>query len=330
MPTDSALVLATQDGICRLPITPDGRLGTLDRQLESVALEAICRDVVGTLYTGDGKGQIYRCEGGQTWLKVYKRFPKSRGLWSLVAHPVRAAELYAGLEPVALWVSRDGGISWEELKALREHPSSNQWRFYEPAKPHIRAISFDQPGKQLFIGIEEGGMLMSRNDGESFEDCSGDADRDLHAIYVDAVSPIHLLVATGDGLYQSHSSGQRWIRSNDGLDRSYVVPIVQLPYAQDVFCVGAANQSPSKWRLRGADAAIYRSDNGGKCWVVSDGPFPLRGMVSSIVVVPDHEGLLFAGTTDGVILHSSDEGKTWRTVVENLPRVEEMVVASSP
>ena len=326
MSSDRILVLATQDGICRIPFQSDGQLGKLNRTLRGIAFEAVCQDASGTLYAGSDEGRVFRSEDGQKWNEVFSGFPNSRGLWTLAAHPVRPREIYAGLEPVAVWISWDGGEHWDELSALRKHPASKQWHFYEPMKPHIRTIAFNRDGTRLHVGIEEGGNLISSDGGKSFEDRSGGADPDVHTIQLAHADPNLVFVMTGDGLYRSRSAGIRWERMGNGLDRSYVVPLVMLAADAKGLCVGAAANTPGKWRSKGADAAIYRSEDWGGTWKMADGPFPLRGMVASIIIDPADRTHLFAGTNDGLLLESSDLGRAWAMTSMKLPRIEEMMI----
>lgn len=244
-----------------------------------------------------------------------------RCLWPSLLRP---GELYAGLEAVALWISRDSGEHWEELTALRGHPAAAQWHFFEPMKPHVRAMAFDQRGERLYIGIEEGGVLVSRDGGRSFEDRSHGVDADVHAIQVAPGRPDLLFAMTGGGLFRSQDGGQQWERLTAGLDRWYLIPLIVV--SSRVLCVGAGNTPPPAWRTRGADAAIYRSQDGGTTWRLATGPFPLRGMLSAMAAVPGHPDRVFASTTDGVLLRSWDGGQHWTMAAEHLPKIEEMVI----
>lgn len=326
MASKRSLILATPEGIGRLPIRPDGSPGPLEQALKEEALEAVCQDAAGTLFAGSDGGKIYRSENrGRDWNKVSEGFPKSRGLWTLTAHPLRAGELYAGLEPVSLWVSRDGGRTWEELEALRRHPSAKRWHFYEPSKPHIRAVSFDARGKRLYVGIEVGGVLSSRDGGKSFEDVSRGADEDVHGIQVAADDEDLLFAMTGDGLYRSPDGGKNWKKLGRGLGGWYLVPLAFAGGDPNFPCAGAGN-APPPWQDRSAEAAIYLSRDGGKTWTGAEGPFPLRGMLSAILPDAEDPSRLFAATTDGTLLVSRDGAAHWHIAVRDLPRVEEMVL----
>jgi photosystem II stability/assembly factor-like uncharacterized protein len=326
MSSDRILVLATQDGMISIPVRPEGKVGDVQRPLRGTAFEAVCQDASGTFFAGSDEGRIFQSESGEKWEEIYGGFPGSRGLWALAAHPVRPKELYAGLEPASVWISWKEGREWEELSALRKHPASKNWRFYEPMKPHIRDITFNRDGTQLHVGIEEGGNLVSGDGGESFEDRTPGSDPDVHTIEVSHADANLIFLMTGGGLFRSRTGGKRWERMDQGLDRSYVVPLALLHADAKVLCVGAAGRTPGSWASTGADAAVYRSEDWGGSWKIAEGPFPLKGMIASIVIDPDNRARLFAGTNDGLLLTSADEGKSWTTVLKELPRIEEMAV----
>ncbi len=249
-----------------------------------------------------------------------------RGLWALAAHPARAGELYAGMEPASLWISRDEGHAWEELQALRKNPAAKKWHFYEPAKPHVRAIGLDAAGDWLYVGIEVGGVLVSTDGGKSFEERNDGVDSDIHTIRVVPADPLVVFAMTGGGLYRSRDAGVRWEKLECGLERWYFVPLSMIGDDGKRLCVGAANEPPP-WQSGGADAAIYISRDGGDRWTLARGPFPLDGMVSAIVTDPAEPSRSFAATTDGVLLRSADGGENWEKAAEGLPRIEEMVIS---
>lgn len=74
---------------------------------------------------------------GRTWSEPERhsiRFPEDSGralkqIWQII--PGRAAEpdtLYCGVEPAALFESRDGGESWEPNRGLLNHEHQPRWQ----------------------------------------------------------------------------------------------------------------------------------------------------------------------------------------------------------
>ena len=309
MASERILITATQDGILSFLVQSDGQVQKLDSVLKGIALEAVCQGSSGTFYAGADDGRIFESEEGEKWNQVSDGFPSARGLWTLAAHPVRPNEIYAGLEPVSVWISWDGGRKWEELPALRNHPASKQWRFYDPTKPHIRAIAFNRDGTRLHVGIEEGGTLISGDGGNSFEDRTAGVDPDVHTIELSHADPDLVFAMTGDGIFRSRNAGQHWERMDNGLDRSYVVPLALLHSDAKVLCVGAAGNTPGKWGSEGADSAIYRSEDWGGSWKMSEGPFPVKGMVASMVIDPGNRERIWACCSS--LPMKGSPGKRW-------------------
>jgi len=74
--------------------------------------------------------------------------------------------VYAGTKPAGLFVSSDGGQSWDELIGFKRIPW--RWLWFSPAeKPFIGyvqaiAISPSDPG-HLMVGIEAGATVLSRD-----------------------------------------------------------------------------------------------------------------------------------------------------------------------
>ena len=326
MTSNQILILATEDGVYNIPIQSSGKVGTTFQTLQGVALEAVCMDASGRGFAGADNGRIFRTENYEQWTQVSPGFGEAGSLWTLAPHPIRPSELYAGLEPASVWISWDAGEHWEEIKAVREHPSSKNWKFDASMKPRIRAISFSRDGSLMSIGIEEGGVLMSGDGGRTFNDRTKGIDPDVHVIQVSHADPGLIYAMTGEGLYRSRNAGAKWELMKNGLDRSYTVPLAMLAADGKVLCVGAAGKTPGQWKVEGADAVIYRSEDWGASWTISEGPFPLKGMVASIIVDPANREHLLAGTNDGMLLQSSDLGKSWTLVVQDLPRIEEMVI----
>jgi photosystem II stability/assembly factor-like uncharacterized protein len=96
-------------------------------------------------------------------------------------------------------------------------------------------------------------------------------------------------------VYRSEDQGQSWSQSGAGLPAD-----------------GRINAFASSENsfIAGTDSGIFNSTNAGKSWQPSTLPAANASRVTSLAAVST--GLLFAGTTEGFVLSSIDQGRTWQ------------------
>ena len=127
--------------------------------------------------------------------------------------------LYVGMEPAMVYRSDDGGESWRRLDAIDRLPSRPTWTFPPPPhEPHVLSIDFlpDEPASVL-VGIEVGGVIVSRDRGESWEERLDGLYIDVHSVRPDPGAPGRLFAVTGSGFYVSEDDGARWEPRMSGL-----------------------------------------------------------------------------------------------------------------
>src|SRR5690242_8135915 len=97
-------------------------------------------------------------------------FPKDDGralanIWSLEAGNGKK-ELYAGVEPAALFKSEDGGDSWEMVQGISNHPHARKW---QPGAGGMCMHTIVRDGERMHLGISTGGHYLSEDGGKSFD-----------------------------------------------------------------------------------------------------------------------------------------------------------------
>jgi photosystem II stability/assembly factor-like uncharacterized protein len=310
------LFVATGDAVARVA---DGRAEPVLEQpgAQCLAVDPHNRERV---LAGCRAGGVFESEdGGATWhnaeLPVGDVFS--------VAYSPADGTAYAGCEPSALWVRRNGG--WEELSALRELPSAPTWSF--PPRPwtsHVRWIAPSPHDASLILaGIELGGLMRTSDAGQTWQDHRPGAQRDVHSLAWHPTEPGRAYEAAGGGSAWSRDNGESWEAADDGRDRHYTWALAVDPADPDCWFVSAAPGPFDAHGSRPAQAALYR-------WR-GDGPWeeldlglqrPLDTMPYALSATGDG---LVAALRDGRLFRSDDQGENWRPLeAEGLTQVVAM------
>ena len=282
----------------------------------------------GAIFAGVHKGGLWASEdGGQTWERRDKGIQQDDIYGLNCAQVGDEVRIYAGTEPAHLYVSKDMGRSWTELPSLLNVPSVEKWTF--PAPPHqghVKNIVFDpRDANTIYAGVEVGGAFKSTDAGQTWREMGGFYE-DVHRLMVSPGRPDDVYMATGIGLYHSPDAGDTWEELPLPAKRiAYPDALLILPQQPDVMFTAGAIGSPGEWRdTHDADSRIARSRDAGRTWEYLEGGFPahVRGNVEAMTMNSYPGGFqVFAGTTDGDVFYSDDEGQHWTTIAQSLPPV---------
>ena len=124
-------------------------------------------------------------DGGTTWAAVgndsLTDVPGTHQFYDGTPHPWEFARVwhlepdlsdpdtvYAGVEDAALFRSRDGGLSWQELSGFREQESGERW---QPGAGGtcLHTILLDPSDRQrMFVAVSAAGVFRSEDGGDSW------------------------------------------------------------------------------------------------------------------------------------------------------------------
>ena len=330
-PSNEVLV-ATTDGIVSITrSSPGGSWGESRRMLEgkhvgSIAVEARS----GAIFAGVHGGGVWASEdGGRTW-DARNSGIQSDDIYGL--NCVQAGEevrIYAGTEPAHLYVSKNLGKSWTDLPAIRNVPSVDKWTF--PAPPHVghvKNIVFDpRDPNTIYVGVEVGGAFKSTDAGKTWKELNdGGFYVDVHRMFITPAKPDDVYMATGKGLFHSITGGERWEPIALPEDRiGYPDALIMLPENPNLMFTAGAKLNPGAWRAtHAALPRVARSRDAGKTWQYLEGGLPLEARANiETITLDSYPGgfALFAGTTDGEVFFSDDEGEHWATIAQGLPPI---------
>jgi hypothetical protein len=299
----------------------NGRWAQEGRAFEGVAVCDVAAD-----RTSPGKavaaaretGVFESSKGGYTWTQTADGFDP----WSIDVGPDGTA--YARTRPSAVY-HRPPGESWRPLDLLTDQPSYGTWTFPTPPHlPNIRDIAFSpsKPGG-IYGAVEVGGIIASRDGGATWANHREGLHLDVHTIVTAPGDEDVIYAATGRGFYRSFDAGRQWESACDGLASLYTVPLASHPAQPHRLVTSATNGRPRYWRQRatGAEAVIYRSDDGGSRWrsAMTGLPEQLTGEVTAFAVDPSDPDAFFATVLTGQVLAGRSFGDEWTVVADGLP-----------
>jgi photosystem II stability/assembly factor-like uncharacterized protein len=146
----------------------------------------------------------------------------------------------------------------------------------------------------------------------------------VHKIAAHQEAPNRIFAQNHGGVYRSDNGGDQWTSIADGLPADFGFPIVVHPRKPDtVFVfplVGGAERFPP-----GARAQVWRSEDAGESWTPSESGLPDRFYAAVLrdAMTTDNaeQSGLYIGARDGSVFVSTDDGASWRQIVEHLPDV---------
>jgi photosystem II stability/assembly factor-like uncharacterized protein len=328
------LFAATGDAVARLD-SPDGERWETSVGLEGQGVQSVAVDPQDPdrVFAGTFDDGLWRSrDGGLSWQRVGEGpggIAEGRILSVAISPSHRVdglAAVYAGTEPSRLYRSEDDGRTWRAFPRLPELPSAPTWSF--PPRPwthHVRWIGLHHHDPALvFAGIELGGVMRSRDGGETWEDRKPGSYHDSHAILTHPRDPGRVYEAAGGGAARSLDGGETWQAVDEGRDRHYVWGLAVDPVDPDLWYVSAARGSGEAHRNDGQAAAILYRKRGEAPWQPLGGeatglPRPLPYMPYALLPLRDRPGSLLAGLQQGEFYLSDDAGDTWRRLDLRLP-----------
>jgi photosystem II stability/assembly factor-like uncharacterized protein len=303
-------------------------------------------------------------DGGKTWEAVgnhfaYEGTPGTHLWYDGTPHPWEFARVwhlepsltdpdtvYAGVEDAALFRSRDGGQTWQELPGLRTHESASSW---QPGAGGMCLHTIVQDARdpaRLFVAISSAGAFRSDDAGvtwrpinrglisEGIPDPHAEVGHCVHRIAMHRARPGVLFMQKHWDVMRSDDGGESWHEVSGNLPSDFGFPIdVHAHEPETIYVVPIKSDSehyPPDGKLR-----VYRSRIGGNEWEALTKGLPQQDCYVNVlrdamaVDALDPCGVYF-GTTGGQVYVSPDAGDHWAPIVRDLPAVLSVEVQTLP
>jgi len=294
-------------------------------------------------------------DGGRTWAPVGNEFVyqgetgthqwydgtphpwEFKRVWHLEPSRHDPDTLFAGVEDAALFKSNDGGGSWTELPALRQHRSSAQWMpgaggmclhtiLLDPADP-----------SRIFVAISAAGAFRSDDGGRSFKPINRGLRSDQipdptaevgHCVHRLAMHPSRsgvLFMQKHWDVMRTDDAGEHWREVSGNLPTDFGFAIdVHAHEPETIYVVpikSDAEHFVPNGRLR-----VYRSRSGGERWEALTKGLPQRNCYVNVLrdamsVDTLDECGIYVGTSGGQVYASPNGGDSWKAIVRDLPPV---------
>ncbi len=270
------------------------------------------------------------------------QFPADTGLslkqiWQIT--PGRDDEpevLYCGVEPAALFESRDAGGSWSLVRGLFNHPHRERWT---PGGGGLclHTIVPDAKNRQrMFVAISTGGVYRTDDGGQSWRALNQGIRADflptkypefgqcVHKIVQHPSRPERLFLQNHGGLYRSDDSAESWKEIAKGVPSDFGFPMVVHPHDPNSAYILPLDPM-GRWAPE-AKLRVFRTSNGGRSWQALSRGLPQKDVYETVLRDAmdadelDPAGIYF-GTRSGKIFGSRNEGNSWQMIRDGLPAI---------
>jgi hypothetical protein len=283
---------------------------------------------------------------GKRWMTPQEatiRFPIDTGLslkniWQIT--PGCADEpdvLYCGVEPAALFATRDDGETWSLVRGLFDHPHRPRWM---PGNGGLalHTIVLDPSDRQkMYVAISSGGVYRTKDGGATWtaQNCGVRAinlpnkypefGQCVHKIVMHPDRPERLFLQNHWGLYRSDDYAGNWKDIANGVPSDFGFAMVVHPRNPDCVYIVPVESDEFRCTCDGR-LRVYRTRNAGASWEPLMRGLPQKGAYETILrdglAVDSLDPLgLYLGTRSGQLFGSQDEGKTWERILDGLPPI---------
>jgi photosystem II stability/assembly factor-like uncharacterized protein len=261
-----------------------------------------------------------------------------KNIWQIrVGRKEEPDTLYCGVEPAALFESRDAGKTWSPVKGLLEHPHREKWQPGGGGLCLHTILPDPVDPKRMFIAISTGGAYrtddggatwQARNDGvraEFLPEKYPEFGQCVHKIVQHPAQPRRLFLQNHWGLYRSEDGGNSWQDIANGVPSDFGFCMAIHPHDPDTVYNVPIESDEYRCTPEGK-LRVYRTRNAGASWEPLTRGLPQKNAMETVLRdamgtdTCDPAGIYF-GTRSGKVYGSNDEGKSWQAILEGLPPV---------
>jgi hypothetical protein len=283
---------------------------------------------------------------GRNWTEPDRhavKFPEETGasiarIWQVLPGRDDAPDtMYAGVQPAALFESRDAGATWALNEGLWNHEHRPRW---QPGAGglclHTIVQNAADPDRML-IAVSAAGVYRTEDGGRTWQVCNKGIRAEfmpekypefgqcVHKIAMNPAMPDRLYLQNHWGLYRSDDFGRSWRDIANGVPSDFGFPIVVHPHDPDTAYIVPLESDQFRCTPEGK-LRVYRTRNGGGSWEALTGGLPQANALETVLrdamsADPLNPAGIYFGTRSGSVYGSPDGGSRWIEVLGGLPPV---------
>jgi photosystem II stability/assembly factor-like uncharacterized protein len=271
------------------------------------------------------------------------RFPEDTGatlkrIWQIVpGRPEESTTCYCGVEPAALFESRDAGESWSLVRGLWDHPHRPQWQpgggglclhtiVPDPSRRNRMLVAISTGG--VYRTEDAGRTWQARNQGvraEFLPDKHPEFGQCVHKVVQHPRAPDRLFLQNHWGLYRSDDAGDSWRDIANGVPSDFGFAMTIHPHDPETVYIVPIESDAFRCTPEGK-LRVYRTRDGGARWEALTRGLPQKDALETILrdgmdADPLNPAGIYFGTRSGKVYGSADGGASWSAIAEGLPPI---------
>ncbi|HET7226255.1 MAG TPA: hypothetical protein VFK69_11140, partial [Candidatus Eisenbacteria bacterium] len=281
---------------------------------------------------------------GTSWVTPEEapiRFPEDTGaalrrVWQ-IQPGIEPGVLYAGVEPSALFVSRDDGKSWTLVRGLWDHPHRERWTPGGGGQCLHTIVPHPTDPDRMLVAMSTGGVYRTEDGGRTWHarnagvraefmpDKYPEFGQCVHKVVRHPSRPDRLFLQNHWGLYRSDDGGDSWQDIAHDVPSDFGFAMAMHPHdAETVYVVPIESdrfRCTPEGKLR-----VYRTRDAGGSWEPLTRGLPQKNALETIlrdgmtVDALNPAGVYF-GTRSGSVWASANGGASWMEAATGLPPV---------